>query len=61
MLQIYMYPGMPPWYQSFDTASATISGMEIMRMVQKGQVKYLVKNDVISQNKFINQLFGLAA
>jgi IS6 family transposase len=49
------------WYQSFDTASATISGMEIMRMVQKGQVKYLVKNDVISQNKFINQLFGLAA
>jgi hypothetical protein len=35
--------------------------MEIMRMVQKGQVKYLVKNDVISQNKFINQLFGLAA
>jgi IS6 family transposase len=49
------------WYQSFDTASATISGMETMRMIQKGQVKYLSKNDIISQNKLINRLFGLAA
>ena len=49
------------WYQSFDTASVTISGMETMRMIQKGQVKYLAKNDIISQNKLINKLFGLAA
>lgn len=49
------------WYQSFDTAQAVISGMETMRMIQKGQVKYLAKNDIISQNKLINRLFGLAA
>ena len=49
------------WYQSFDTASATISGMETMRMIQKSQVKYLAKNDILSQNKLINTLFGLAA
>ena len=49
------------WYQSFNTASATISGMETMRMIQKGQVKYLAKNNIISQNKLISQLFGLAA
>jgi IS6 family transposase len=49
------------WYQSFDTASATISGIETMRMIQKGQMKYLAKNDVCAQNKLINKLFGLAA
>ena len=48
------------WYQSFDTASATISGMETMRMIQKG-VKYLDKNNVCAQNKLINKLFGLTA
>ena len=49
------------WYQSFATASATISGMETMRMIQKGQIKYLAKNDIVSQNKLINRLFGLVA
>jgi transposase-like protein len=49
------------WYQSFDTAFATISGMETMRMIQKGQVKYLVVGDVRAQNTLINQLFGLVS
>ena len=49
------------WYQSFNTASATISGMETMRMIQKGQIKYLDKYDVRAQNKIINKLFGLVA
>jgi len=31
------------WYQFFDTASVTISGIETMRMIQKSQVKYLAK------------------
>jgi IS6 family transposase len=35
--------------------------METMRMIQKGQVRYLAKNDVCAQNKMINKLFGLAA
>ena len=37
------------WYQYFATASATISGMKTMRIIQKGQVEYLAKNDIISQ------------
>jgi transposase-like protein len=49
------------WYQSFDTAAATITGMETIRLIQKGQIRRLAKNDIISQNKLINQLFGLAA
>lgn len=49
------------WYQSFDTACRTIDGMEAMRMVQKGQIKYLAKGNVRAQNEFINKLFGLAA
>lgn len=49
------------WYQSFKTASATISGMETMRMIQKGQVKFLAVGDVRAQNQLINKLFGLAA
>src|SRR5262245_58033815 len=49
------------WYQSFGTASATIDGMETMRMIQKGQIKYILKNDIRTQNTLINKLFGLAA
>ena len=49
------------WCQSFNTASATIDGMETMRMIQKGQIKYLAKYDVCAQNKLINKIFGLAA
>lgn len=49
------------WYQSFSTASATISGIETMRMIQKGQVKYLAIDNVRAQNQLINKLFGLAA
>jgi hypothetical protein len=49
------------WYQSFDSASATISGMKTMRMIQKGQIKYIDKQNICPQNKFINALFGLAA
>ena len=48
------------WYQSFETASATIDGMETMRIVQKGQLRYINK-DIRAQNKLINRVFGLAA
>ena len=48
------------WYQSFDTARRTIDGLETMRMIQKGQIRYLPKANVPAQNHFINQLFGLA-
>ncbi len=49
------------WYQSFDTASKTLDGMESMRMLQKGQVKYLAKGNLRAQNDFHAKLFNLAA
>ena len=48
------------WYQSFSTASNTLDGMEAMRMIQKGQLRNIGK-DIVKQNDFICQLFGLAA
>jgi len=48
------------WYQSFLTAKNTLNGMETMRMIQKGQVRYVGK-DVIKQNHFVRSLFGIAA
>ena len=49
------------WYQSFETAKRAISGIETMRMVQKGQIRYVAKGDVRAQNSLINKLFNLAA
>ena len=47
-------------YQSFHTAWRTIRGIETMRMIYKGQVKEVSKNDIIAERKFINSLFGVA-
>jgi IS6 family transposase len=48
------------WYQSFTTARNTLDGMEAIRMIQKGQVRHIGK-DIIKQNSFIRNLFGIAA
>jgi transposase-like protein len=49
------------WFQSFETAKPTISTVETMRMIQKGQLRYAAKGDVRAQNELVNNLFGLAA
>ncbi len=49
------------WYQSFETAAKIIDGMEAMRMLQKGQVKFLAKGNLRAQNDFMVKLFDLAA
>ena len=49
------------WYQSFETAKRAITGMETMRLIQKGQLKYAAKGDVRAQSDIINKLFNLAA
>ncbi len=49
------------WYQSLSTARPTIDIMEAMRMVQKGQLRYIKKQDICAQNQLIDKLFGLAA
>ena len=48
------------WYQSFGTATHSIDVIETMRMIQKGQLRYIGK-DICAQNKLINKTFGLVA
>jgi len=48
------------WYQSFDTARNALDGMETMRMIQKGQVRFIGK-EIVKQHQFIKNLFGMAA
>ncbi|QHS34365.1 hypothetical protein GW535_17550 (plasmid) [Piscirickettsia salmonis] len=46
---------------SLSTARPTIDIMEAMRMVQKGQLRYIKKQNICAQNQLIDKLFGLAA
>ena len=47
-------------YKSFHTAWRTIRGIEIMHMINKGQVEGVSKKDVLGQKKFVESLFGIA-
>ena len=47
-------------YQSFHTAWRTIRGIEIMHMINKGQVEGVRNKDVIGQKEFVESLFGIA-
>ena len=48
-------------YKSFHTAWRTIRGIEIMHMINKGQVEGVSKKDVLGQKKFVESLFEIAA
>ena len=52
-------PGMG--FGSFNTARRTLRGMEAMNMIRKRQVHYVKKGDILGQNAFIKQIFGVAA
>ncbi|WP_019503895.1 IS6 family transposase [Pleurocapsa sp. PCC 7319] len=47
-------------YKSFYTAWRTIRGIEIMHVIDKGQVEGVTKKDVLGQKKFVESLFGIA-
>ena len=47
-------------YQSFYTAWRTIRGIEIMRMIYKGQVEGVNSKDVLGEKNFIDSLLGIA-
>jgi transposase, IS6 family len=47
-------------FQSMKTASATIRGFEVMRMIRRGHCT-LNQTGATSEIRFVNQLFGLAA
>ncbi len=48
-------------FQSFNSARRTLSGMEAMNLIRKGQAKGHRKGDSVSQMKFIEELFGVIA
>jgi transposase-like protein len=49
------------WFRNYHSAQNTISGYEAMHMIKKGQVKQVAKGNIFAQNKFIENLFGMAA
>jgi len=52
-------PGMG--FFSFETASRTLQGYEIVNMMRKGQMHDVKKGDIRSQVAFISKLFGVAS
>ncbi len=48
-------------FKRFQTATATIEGIEALHMIHKGQVKKLSGRDAAGQAKFVASLFEIAA
>lgn len=48
-------------FKSFNTARRTLSGIEAMNMIRKGQVKGISKGDSVSQANFVEEIFGVSA
>jgi IS6 family transposase len=48
-------------FKSSNSARRTLSGIEAMNMIRKGQVKGVKQGDSVTQVKFIEALFDIAA
>jgi transposase, IS6 family len=48
-------------FREFHAARRTIQSYEAMNMIRKGQVRWVMVNDVRCQIRFMGKLFGLAA
>jgi transposase-like protein len=48
-------------FREFQATRRTIQGYEAMSIIRKSQVRWLSGNDVRRQNRFINELFEVAA
>ncbi len=48
-------------FKSFNSARRTLSGIEATNMIRKGQVKGIDQGDSVSQARFIEAIFGIAA
>ena len=46
-------------FRSFEGARRTISGYEVMHMIRKGQVRWLLQGDVSGQVLFVKLILGL--
>jgi len=48
-------------FKSFHSARRTLSGIEAMNRIRKGQAKGIRKGDRVSQMNFIEELFEVSA
>ena len=48
-------------FKTFNSARRTLSGIEAMNMIRKGQGKGIDQGDIVSQVEFIEALFGVVA
>lgn len=48
-------------FKSFNSARETLRGIEATNMIRKEQVKEIDKGDSVSQARFIESIFGIAA
>lgn len=46
-------------FKSFNSARRTLSGIEAMNMIRKGQVKGIEQGDSVSQARFVESIFGI--
>jgi transposase-like protein len=46
-------------FKTFNSARKTLSGVEAMNMIRKGQVKGVKQGDSVSQAKFIEAIFRI--
>ena len=47
--------------ETFNSTRRTLSGIEAINMIRKGQVKGVNQGDSVSEVKFIEAIFGIAA
>ena len=48
-------------FRSAEGACRTIEGYEAMHAIRKGQIRWLPKNDIAGQARFVERSLGLAA
>ena len=48
-------------YNTFQSAWRTLEGIETVNMIRKGRVRWVARQDVMAEARFIARLFGLAA
>jgi transposase-like protein len=48
-------------FREFQAARQTIQGYEAIHMIRKGQARWVARNDLLRQIRFIDSLFDLSA
>ncbi|MEL7085978.1 MAG: DDE-type integrase/transposase/recombinase [Cyanobacteria bacterium P01_A01_bin.3] len=47
-------------FKNFWSAQRTLRGYETINMIRKGQLNGVARGDVVAQNDFVDQLFGIS-